>query len=136
MFTQKTRHIHPMPDQGVGPTPGRCSLSREYDYIFFQIDCAHVRSAATYNNSIYRSSRGPVPGQSLRQRTNTKTGPGQYRIPTSRYTSINKVWGLMSQTMQTSAQTQANPANTKKRTIPVQRRTNVEATLNDTDRPI
>ena len=73
-----------------------CSLSREYDYIFWeklQIDCPHVRSAATHNNSIYRSSRGPVPGQSLRQRTNTKTGPGQYRMPTGRYTSINKVWG-------------------------------------------
>ena len=35
----------------------------------------------------------PVPGQSLRQRTNTKTGPGQYRMPTGRYTNINKVWG-------------------------------------------
>ena len=73
-----------------------CLLSRDYDYIFWeklQINCPHVRSAATHNNSIYRSSRGPVPGQSLRQRTNTKTGPGQYRMPTGRYTSINKVWG-------------------------------------------
>ena len=54
-------------------------------------------------------------------------GPDQYLMPTGSYTSINILWVLMSQTMQTSAQPQANPANTKNTcTTPLQCRTNAE----------